>query len=161
MNENNELKRVSDSRVDTVFTVLPEDTNMYGNLFGGKLVEWIDRTAAIVAVRHARKNVVTANIDNISFLEPIKLGDIVILKAWINYAGNTSMEIQVDIYTEKISTGKLAMASRAYLTYVAIDENNRPVPVPKLMLENEDEIKRFKEAEERKKIRLELKKMVR
>ena len=157
---NLEEKRVSDSRVDTVFTVLPEDTNMYGNLFGGKLVEWTDRTGSIVAGRHARKNVVTANIDNMSFLEPIKLGDIVILKAWINYVGTTSMEVQVDVYAEKISTGKMALASRAYLTYVAIDENNKPVPVPRLKLETDEEIKRFKEAEERKKIRLELKKKI-
>ncbi|MEM0291585.1 MAG: acyl-CoA thioesterase, partial [Thermoplasmata archaeon] len=93
-----EEKTVDDSRVTTVFSVLPEDTNIYGNLFGGKLVEWIDKTAGIVALRHARKNVVTANIDNLSFLEPIKLGDVVILKAWLNYVGNTSMEIQVDVY---------------------------------------------------------------
>lgn len=150
-------KTVEESRVTTVFSVLPEDTNVYGNLFGGKLVEWIDRTAGIVAVRHCRKNVVTANIDNLNFLEPIKLGDIVILMAWINYVGNTSMEIQVDVYNERSKDGKKVLACRAFLTYVAIDENGRPTPVPKLKLETDDERKRFEQALERKKLRLKLK----
>ncbi len=155
-----EEKTVDDSRVDAVFSVLPEDTNIYGNLFGGKLVEWIDKTAGIVALRHARKNVVTANIDNLSFLEPIKLGDVVILKAWLNYVGNTSMEIQVDVYNERRSDGKIVLACRAYLTYVAIDENGKPTAVPKLKLRNEEERKRFEEALERKKDRLKMKEKI-
>ncbi len=155
-----EEKAVDESMVNTVFSVLPEDTNIYGNLFGGKLVEWIDRTAGIVAVRHSRKNVVTANIDNLSFLEPIKLGDIVILRAWINYVGTTSMEIQVDVYNERSSDGSKVLACRAYLTYVAIDENGKPTPVPKLKIKNDDERKRFEQARERKEQRLKMKEMV-
>jgi acyl-CoA hydrolase len=153
-------KGVDESRVDAVFSVLPEDTNIYGNLFGGKLVEWIDRTAAIVAVRHSRKNVVTANIDNLSFLEPIKLGDIVILKAWINYVGNTSMEVQVDVYNERRSNGKPLLACRAYLTYVAIDENGKPTPIPRLILKTEEEKLRFQQALDRKNQRLKMREMI-
>ncbi len=155
-----EIKTVEDSMVNTVFSVLPEDTNVYGNLFGGKLVEWIDRTAGIVAVRHSRKNVVTANIDNLSFLEPIKLGDIVILRAWINYTGTTSMEIQVDVYNERSSDGSKVMACRAYLTYVAIDEYGKPVPVPKLNILNDEQKQRYDQALERKKQRLKMKENV-
>jgi len=153
-------KAVDESRVDTVFSVLPEDTNVHGNLFGGKLMEWIDRTAGIVAVRHARKNVVTANIDNLSFLVPIKLGDIVILRAWINYVGTTSMEIQVDVFNERSVDGTKVLACRAYLTYVAIDENGRPSPVPKLKLLTDAEKLRFEQAKERKEMRLKIKEMV-
>lgn len=153
-------KSVDESRVDTVFSVLPEDTNIYGNLFGGKLVEWIDRTAGIVASRHARKNVVTANIDNLSFLVPIKLGDVVILRAWINYVGKTSMEIQVDVYNERISDNSMVLACRAYLTYVAIDENGKPTPVPKLKLLTDEERQRFEQAKIRKEMRLKIKEMV-
>ncbi|MGC8681636.1 MAG: acyl-CoA thioesterase, partial [Thermoplasmata archaeon] len=141
-----EEKTVDESMVNTVFSVLPEDTNIYGNLFGGKLVEWIDRTAGIVAVRHSRRNVVTANIDNLSFLEPIKLGDIVILRAWINYVGTTSMEIQVDVYNERSSDGSKVLACRAYLTYVAIDEHGKPTPVPRLKITNEKEKERYEQA---------------
>ncbi|MDP8012029.1 MAG: acyl-CoA thioesterase [Thermoplasmata archaeon] len=155
-----EEKAVDESMVNTVFSVLPEDTNIYGNLFGGKLVEWIDRTAGIVAVRHSRKNVVTANIDNLSFLEPIKLGDIVILRAWINYVGTTSMEIQVDVYNERSSDGSKVLACRAYLTYVAIDENGKPTPVPRLKITNEKEKERYEQALERKAQRLKMKEMV-
>jgi len=155
-----EEKTVDESMVNTVFSVLPEDTNIYGNLFGGKLVEWIDRTAGIVAVRHSRRNVVTANIDNLSFLEPIKLGDIVILRAWINYVGTTSMEIQVDVYNERSSDGSKVLACRAYLTYVAIDEHGKPTPVPKLKITNEKEKERYEQALERKAQRLKMKEKV-
>jgi len=155
-----EEKTVDESMVNTVFSVLPEDTNIYGNLFGGKLVEWIDRTAGIVAVRHSRRNVVTANIDNLSFLEPIKLGDIVILRAWINYVGTTSMEIQVDVYNERSSDGSKVLACRAYLTYVAIDEHGKPTPVPKLKITSEKEKERYEQALERKAQRLKMKEKV-
>lgn len=153
-----EEKSAEESRVDAVFSVLPEDTNIYGNLFGGKLVEWMDRTAAIVAVRHSRKNVVTANIDNLSFLSPIRLGDIVLMKAWINYVGRTSMEVQVDVYNEGRTSGKLILACRAYITYVAIDENGKPTPVPGLSIKTEEEKLRYQQAVERKNQRLRLKK---
>ncbi|MGC8497848.1 MAG: acyl-CoA thioesterase, partial [Thermoplasmata archaeon] len=83
----NEGRYVDDSRAESVYSVLPADTNIYGNLFGGRLVEWIDKLAGLVAIRHCRKNVVTANIDNLSFIEPITLGDSVIMRAWINYVG--------------------------------------------------------------------------
>jgi acyl-CoA hydrolase len=147
-------RTVDDSRAESVYSVLPEDTNIHGNLFGGRLVEWIDKIGALVAIRHSRKNVVTANIDSLSFIEPITLGDSVILRSWINYAGITSMEIEVVAFAEKRADGKKILACTAYLTYVAIDENSRPTPVPKLILKNAEEQKRFEEASKRKKERL-------
>jgi acyl-CoA hydrolase len=150
----NDGRYVDDSRAESVYSVLPADTNIYGNLFGGRLVEWIDKLAGLVAIRHCRKNVVTANIDNLSFIEPITLGDSVIMRAWINYVGTTSMEIEVDVFTEKRADGSKAIACTAYLTYVAIDEHGRPTPVPKLILKNDAENRRFEEALQRKKERL-------
>lgn len=147
-------KTVEDSRAESVYSVLPADTNIYGNLFGGKLVEWIDSIGALVTHRHSSKNVVTANIDNLSFLEPIRLGDSVILHAWINYVGTTSMEVQVDTYREKKDDSLRALACTAFLTYVAIDEYDKPTPIPDLILKTEKQKKRFKEAQQRKEIRL-------
>ncbi|HDL15713.1 MAG TPA: acyl-CoA thioesterase [Euryarchaeota archaeon] len=150
-------KTVEDSMAESVYSVLPADTNIYGNLFGGKLVEWIDSIGALVGHRHSRKNVVTANIDNLSFLEPIRLGDSVILNAWINYVGTTSMEVQVDTHREKKDDCLRVLACTAFLTYVAIDEDGRPTPVPELILKTEEQKKRFREAQQRKETRLQKK----
>jgi len=147
-------KGVDESKVEMSELVLPEHTNIYGNLFGGVLVEWIDKAGTIVATRHSNRNVVTASIDNLHFLEPIKLGDIVVLHGWINYVGTTSMEVEVIAERESRFGGQRKLACVALLTYVALDEEGKPTPVPKLKLKNEDERKRFEEAEKRKEIRL-------
>ncbi len=147
-------KGVDESRVEMTEPVLPEHTNIFGNLFGGVLVEWIDKTGSIVATRHSKRNVVTASVDNLHFLEPIKLGDIVVLHGWINYVGTTSMEIEVIAERESRFDDKRKLACVALLTYVALDEEGKPTPVPKLKLKNEDERKRFEEAEKRREIRL-------
>ncbi len=147
-------KIVEESRVEMTEPVLPEHTNIYGNLFGGVLVEWIDKAGSIVATRHSRMNVVTASIDSLHFLEPIKLGDIVVLHGWINYVGNTSMEIEVIAETESRFDGKRKLACVALLTYVALDENGKPTPVPRLKLMNDDERRRYEDAKKRKENRL-------
>ena len=136
-------RSVEDSRAATTTPVLPADTNSYGNIFGGALVALIDKLASITAFRHARRNVVTASIDRLDFLEPIRLGDILTLRSWINYVGRTSMEIEVDVSTEDRLTGAAHRACSAFLTFVAIDDQGRPTPVPRLRLQVEDERARF------------------
>lgn len=130
---------VEESRAKTTTPVLPADTNTYGNIFGGALVALIDKLASISAFRHARRNVVTASIDRLDFLEPIRLGDILTLESWINHVGRSSMEVEVDVSTEDRLTGVAHRACSAYLTFVAIDDEGRPTPVPGLRLDNEDE----------------------
>lgn len=134
---------VEDSRAATTTPVLPADTNSYGNIFGGALVALIDKLASISAFRHARRNVVTASIDRLDFHEPIRLGDILTLRSWIDYVGRTSMEVEVDVTTEDRLTGVSHRACSAFLTFVAIDDQGRPTPVPRLRLDDEDERARF------------------
>ena len=133
----------ADSVAVLTTTVLPADTNAYGNVFGGHLVALIDKTSSITASRHSRRNVVTASIDRLDFLEPIRLGDILTLRSWMNYVGRTSMEIEVDVTTEDRLTGVSHRACSAFLTFVAIDDQGRPARVPPLRLETDDERARF------------------
>ncbi len=147
-------KSVDESRVEMTEPVLPEHTNIFGNLFGGVLVEWIDKAGSVVATRHSRMNVVTASIDNLNFLEPIKLGDIVSLHGWINYVGNTSMEVEVIAEKESRFDEKRKLACVALLTYVALDKDGKPAPVPKLKLTTDDERRRYEDAKKRKENRL-------
>jgi acyl-CoA hydrolase len=134
---------VEDSRAATTTPVLPADTNSYGNIFGGALVALIDKLASISAFRHARRNVVTASIDRLDFHEPIRLGDILTLRSWINFVGRTSMEVEVDVTTEDRLTGVSHRACSAFLTFVAIDDHGHPTQVPGLRLDDEDERARF------------------
>ena len=142
-------RRVEDSRAVLTTTVLPADTNSYGNIFGGALVALIDKIASITAFRHARKNVVTASIDRLDFHEPVRLGDILTLRSWINYVGRSSMEIEVDVTTEDRLSGEGLRACSAYLTFVAIGDGGRPTPVPRLELEGDDETRRFEAGAQR------------
>lgn len=150
-----EGKTVAESATEMVQIVLPNDTNMLGNLLGGTLMHWIDIVGAIVANRHSRKPIVTASMEGLDFLVPVKLGFLVILKAHMNYAGKSSMEVGVDVYSENGLTGERVHTSSAILTYVAIDFNGKPVPVPKLVLTTDEERRRSQEALERKQRRLE------
>ena len=134
---------VDDSRAILTTTVLLADTNSYGNLFGGALVALIDKVASITAFRHARRNVVTAGIDALEFHEPIRLGDILTLRSWLNYVGRSSMEIEVDVTSEERLTGASALACSAFLTFVAVCDEGRPTPVPRLEFANEEEESRF------------------
>ncbi|MHB8561477.1 MAG: acyl-CoA thioesterase [Thermoplasmataceae archaeon] len=133
--------------------VLPPDTNIFNALYGGRLVEWIDNVASIVSFKHSRRRTVTGSMDSIFFLSQIRMGDIVTMKGRINYVGKTTMEIEVDVFSEESLTGEKKFATKAYLTYVAIDQNGKATAVPRLKLETEDDKKRFKEGEERSKTR--------
>lgn len=147
-------RRVRDSQVITTQLVLPNDTNGLGNLLGGTLMHWIDIAAAIAAQRHADRVCVTASVDELNFHHPIRLGDVVTLQASINRAFRTSMEIGVMVTAESRSGHDSRRANNAYLTFVAIDEAGRPVDVPAVIPESQDEIRRFDEALVRRERRL-------
>lgn len=142
-------KSVSDSSAETVQVVLPNDTNPLGNALGGRVMHWIDMIAAVVAHRHSQRPVVTASMERLDFHSPIKLGHIVILKAALNYVGRTSMEVGVEVYVEEPIGGKRHHTSSALLTYVALDDEGRPTPVPRLQVVTEEEKRRFNEGEKR------------
>lgn len=129
--------------------VLPEDTNVFNNLYGGRLVEWIDNVASIVAIRHSRRKTVTGSIDNLFFLSPIRLGDIVDLSGRINYVTSSTMEIEVNVYSEEGTTGIRRFTTTAFLTYVAIDDLGHATTVPGIAIENEDDQRRFNDGKKR------------
>ncbi|NLN56354.1 MAG: acyl-CoA thioesterase [Clostridiales bacterium] len=145
-------KRVSESKAEHVQIVLFEHLNGYNRLFGGKLVEWIDVVAAVVARRHSNRNVTTASVDNLQFKEPAYINDTVVLKGCMTYTGNTSMEVRVDTFVEKLN-GEKTLINRAYLVLVALDENEKPVQVPKLILETDEEIEEWKSGIRRNELR--------
>ncbi len=133
--------------------VLPEDTNVYGNLYGGRLVEWIDNVASIVAFRHARRKAVTGSIDSLFFMSPIRMGDIVSLDGRINFVTTSTMEIEVNVYSEEGTTGDRRFTTKAFLTYVAVDDLGHPTKVPQLILKTEEDKRRYAEAEQRNIVR--------
>lgn len=143
-------KPVRESLVEVVQIVRPEDANPLGLAFGGKVVQWMDMAAAIAAIRHARTPVVTASIDSLSFLSPIKIGDFVIIRAQVNYTGKTSMEVGVTIDAESPFTGRQTRATSGYLTFVALDERGRPIPVPPVLPETPEEQRLYAEAQKRR-----------
>jgi acyl-CoA hydrolase len=134
--------------------VLPNDANTLGNVLGGMVLHWIDLAAAVVAHRHCRSEAVTASIDQVSFLGPIRVGQVAMIAARMTYAGRTSMEIRVDVHSEDLLSGKRQQTSTAYVTFVAIDGKGRPRPVPPLILETEDERREARDAETRRAARL-------
>ena len=147
-------KKVSDSLSETVQIVLPNDTNMLGNLLGGTLMHWIDLLGATVANRHCRRPIVTASMEGLDFLAPIHLGHLVILKGKIHRVGVTSMEVGVEVFSEDALSGERRHASSAILTYVAVDKEGHPIPVPELVLRTDAEKRRHNEALRRKEQRL-------
>ena len=149
-------KPVKESQVIRTEIVHPGDTNPLGTIFGGTVVAWIDMAAAMCAMRHARTNAVTASIDAVSFLSPVKVGEFVIIKASVNYTGKTSMEIGVRVESEHPKTGERKHTASAYLTFVAIDEKGKPIAVAPVLPETDVEKKRFKMAEKRRASRLKI-----
>ena len=135
--------------------MLPEDANNLGNVFGGAIMALVDKTAAVAAIRHARSNCVTASIDRVDFREPIHLGDLVVLKASVNYVGRTSMEVGVRVEAEELVSGVRRHTNSCYLTFVAVDEQGRPREVPGLVPETDAEKRRYAAAIERRRRRLE------
>lgn len=145
-------RKVSDSRVEQVHMLMYEHMNGYGRLFGGRLMEWIDVVAGVVARRHSGCNVTTASIDRLEFIAPAYMGDTIVLEGVITYTGRTSMEVRVDTYVEKLSGAKERI-NRAYLVMVALDEENRPTQVPSLELVTEEEMLEFEAGKRRKQLR--------
>lgn len=156
MTETRERRPVALSKTVMTELVLPNHTNALGTAFGGVIVSWMDIAAAIAARRFCGSTVVTASIDALHFLSPVKLGQVVNLVAQVNYAGRTSMEVGVRIDAENPDTGERTYTAKAYLTFVAIDEAGNAVIVPEALVESEDEARRHREAEIRRKARLEL-----
>ena len=146
-------KKPSESSLTTARLMMPTDANILGNVFGGAIMRYMDEVAAIVAWRHAGRNCVTASIDRMNFWKPVFVGNVLILKASVNYVGETSMEIGVRIEAQNPSTRKLTHTGSCYLTYVGIDDKRRPVRIPKLRPTNAMERRRFKEAMTRRKLR--------
>ena len=146
-------KSVQNSIVIMHELVLPNDTNVLGNILGGRVMHYMDICAAMSAYKHARSPVVTASVDRLNFLAPAKMGDILILKSSVNYIGNTSMEVGVRIESENPISGEINHTASAYLTFVSLDDNRKPKAVEGINPESFDEVRRFKEAERRKEIR--------
>src|SRR3954468_14228626 len=144
------VKPVHESQHETSELMMPGDANNQGHVFGGVILSMMDKCAAIAAFRHSRLNVVTASIDRVDFREPIHLGDLVVMKASVNYAGRTSMEVGVRVEAEDLLSGRRRQTNSCYLTFVAVDRNGRPVGVPAVQPESEDEIRRFEAAMERR-----------
>lgn len=147
-------KSPSDSYTVMNEIVLPNDTNTLGNLMGGKLLHWMDICAAISAQKHSNQIVVTASVDSVSFSESIKLGDVVTLEAYVSRAFKTSMEIFIEVYAENIPRGEKIKCNEAYYTFVALDSRQKPIEVPELVPETEDNIRKFDGALRRRQIRL-------
>ncbi len=148
------IKTPSTSAVELTELVLPNDTNQLGNLLGGRLMHWVDIAAALSAQKHSGRVCVTASVDEMSFLLPVKLGQVVRLRASVNRAFHTSMEVGVHADVEDFRTGDIRHVSSAYLTFVALDEFGRAAKVPELHLETPEERQRYEEADARRTHRL-------
>src|SRR5919109_4760918 len=133
------LKPIRASRVTISQLMHPEHANLLGNVHGGWIMKLVDEAGALACMRHAQRKVVTVAIDSMVFRQPIRLGDLVILKAEVSYTGRTSMEVTVEVHAENPITGEQTHTNTAYLVYVALDDNGRPTPVPQLQAETEDE----------------------
>jgi acyl-CoA hydrolase len=130
--------------------MMPTDANTLGHVFGGSILAMIDTTAAISAMRHARATCVTVSIDRVDFREPIHIGDLVIMKSVVNFAGRTSMEVGVRVEAEHLATGERRHTNTAYVTFVAVDRNGRPIEVPEVVPETDEEQRRFAEGRARR-----------
>ena len=142
------------SRVETAQLVLPGLTNVHGTIFGGILMQWIDIAAGIASARHAGGAVVTASMDRLHFMHPVHLGEVVILQAQVNFAARTSMEVGVRVLAENPVTFERRQTTRAYLTFVAVDGEGSPRPVPPLLPQTSEERRRFADAKRRRAVRL-------
>lgn len=142
-------KTPSESSVEMREMVMPNHTNPQNTVFGGTVMSWIDIAAAMVAARHCGRPVVTAHIDDIDFIAPIKMGYHVLIQASLNYVGRTSMIVGVKVTSENPYTGEVRTTTKAYLTFVALDDLGRPVEVPGLKPETDDELRRYENAKKR------------
>jgi len=149
-----DVKRVDESAIEMVQQMSHQDANLAGNVHGGVIMKAIDTTAGIVAARHTGRNVVTASIDRLDFHSPVYIGDILRLKASMNFAGTTSIEVGVRIEAENFITGVVRHTASAYLTFVALDPEGRPTKVPGLRLETDEQKRRNSDAAVRRSLRV-------
>jgi acyl-CoA hydrolase len=149
-------KPVRESQAIYTELTLPNDANSLGTLFGGKLMQYVDLCAAISAVRHARCPVVTASVDSLTFLQPVHIGQLVVLKSSVNRVFRTSMEVGVKVWVEDLPTGDVKHVSSAYLTFVAIDRDRQRIPIAPVLAESDEEKRRWAQAGERRATRLQL-----
>jgi acyl-CoA hydrolase len=155
MSSTQTLHTVKDTHHETSQLMMPQHANGLGHVFGGVILAMVDTTAAVSAIRHARAQCVTVSVDRVDFREPVHIGDLVVMKSSVNYVGRTSMEVGVRVETENLVTGVRRHTNSCYLTFVAIDRNGRPIQVPPITPETEDEKRRHAAAAERRRRRLE------
>ena len=149
-----EGKPVRESASEYAELALPNDSNGLGNVLGGKVMHLVDLAAAISAIRHARHPAVTASVDSLHFLQPVHIGELIILRASVNRVFRTSMEVGVKVMTERLMTGERRHTCSAYLTFVALNKEGKAVPIPPVIPESEEEKRRFEQAGERREYRL-------
>ncbi len=147
-------KTPKESFVSMTELVLPNDTNTLNNLMGGRLMHWMDIVSAIAAQKHCNRIVVTASVDNISFRQPIRLGDVVTLKAKVTRAFNSSVEVRIDVSAENIPSGTRIESNSAYFTFVAVDQSGRPIDIPEVEPETDEEKEMYNGALRRRQLRL-------
>jgi acyl-CoA hydrolase len=145
---------VSESRTEMVEAALPQDANVLGKILGGRVMHLVDVAGAIAAYRHCRTHVVTASVDHLDFRTPIRIGELIVLKSSVNRAFHTSLEAGVKVFSENVLTGERKHTTSAYLTYVAVDAEGQPIPVPPLVCETSEDRRRFRDALGRRKTRL-------
>lgn len=149
-----EAKPVSASRISLAQLMGPEHANIRGNVHGGWIMKLVDEAGALACMRHAQQRVVTVAVDMMLFRQPIRLGDLVTLTAEVSYVGTTSMEADVHVEAENPVTGERTYTNNAYLVYVALDDEGKPVPVPGLIPETDEQQQRMEEAKKRQEYRL-------
>jgi acyl-CoA hydrolase len=147
-------KRADESATEMVQVVLPNDANPLGFILGGTVMHLVDIAGAIACHRHTRSLLVTAAVDGLEFLNPIKVGDLIILRSRVTCTFTTSLEVEVEVFSEETLTGRRQMTSRAFLTFVAIDRDGRKQPVPPLLIETDEDRRRYEEAHARRATRL-------
>lgn len=145
---------VSESTVEMTEIVLPEDSNPRGTVFGGRVLALIDKCAAIAAMRHARTEVLTVSVDSVEFRNPVRVGDVLVLRGRLNAAFKSSMEIEVEVHSEDPLSGERKLTTRAFVTMVSVDDDSRPAAAPGLETADDDERRRSTEAGERRRSRL-------
>lgn len=147
-------KKAKESYTEMNELVLPNDTNTFGNLMGGRLLYWMDICSAMAAQKHCNSPVVTVSVDNVSFKRSIKLGEVVTIQAQVTRAFSTSVEVRMEIFAQNLPKGTREKSNEAYYTFVAVDSNTKPSPVPEIIPETESEKSLFEDAMQRRELRL-------
>ena len=146
------------TKAQVIVRMFPSDANPAGNVFGGEILKHIDMAAGIVAQRHSQSNAVTVSMDSVNFLKPVYVGNVLKLDARINYVHKSSMEIEIQVEAEDIAKGTRTVTGTAFVTFVALDKNGKPTPVPKLLLQTDEDRKKFEEGKQRMQQRISIRK---